>query len=129
MSFNYAGEGPGFRVPQPLEDQTVELPRARATAPAPIMAAPDALTVEHRRVLDEVDSLARQAREQLTVWDGRASDSDPVAAAAMGQAIALAKRLVEVVRPFHSGLVLEDAITAVDDDREAYQIRGETGSV
>lgn len=130
-SFNYTPEGRGFTVPAPLEDRTVPLVKVRSV-PAPIMAAPadEPLTSEHRRVLDEVDTLAREARQHLTVWDRRASDSDKEAAAAMGRAIAAVKQLVKVGKEFHSGLVLEDAFTAVDDERESYSIRpNETGSV
>lgn len=129
--FNHSPEGRGFTVPAPLEDRTVILPRVR-TAPAPIMAAPadEPLTAEHRKSLDEIETLAREARKHLAGWDGRKSDSDPAAAAAMGSAIAAMKQLVKVGREFHSGLVLEDAFTAVEDDRESYSIRpNETGSV
>lgn len=125
MTFNSNPRGRGFTVPAPLEDRTLPLPVVKTSAALPIMAAPadDGLTVEHRRVLDEITTLAAEARAQLTVWDRRSSDSDAAAAASMGQAIGLAKRLIEVSRPFHSGLVLEDTISAVDDDREAYEIR------
>lgn len=77
MSFNYTPEGPGFRAPAPLEDRTVQLPRVRAAAPAPIMAAPadEPVTPEHRRVLDEIETLARAARTHLSGWDGRESYS------------------------------------------------------
>ncbi|GAA2159165.1 MULTISPECIES: hypothetical protein [Glycomyces] len=93
------------------------------------------LTPEHAEALDGIDGLTKQAREHLAGWDRRESDSDPAAAAAMGQAIAAAKALLESVKQLHSGLVLEDAITAVEDDREAYAIRSKsdpnrmTGSV
>jgi len=130
-SFNYSPEGPGFRVPAPLEDRTVPLVKVQAV-PAPIMAAPadEPLTVEHRRVLDEIETLAKEARQHLSGWDGRESDSDPEAAAAMGWAIASIKQLLKVSKELHSGLVLEDTITAVDDERESYSIRrNETGSV
>lgn len=129
--FNYTPEGPGFKVPAPLEDRTVPLVKVRS-APAPIMAAPadSPLTAEHRRVLDEIETLAQAARTHLAGWDGRESDSDREAAAAMGHAIAAVKHLVQVGKELHSGLVLEDAITAVDDERESYSIRrNETGSV
>jgi hypothetical protein len=81
------------------------------------------LTVEHAEALEGIEALAARAREHLTGWDARESDSDPAAAAAMGHAIAAAKSLIESAKRFHSGLVLEDAITAVEDDREAYAIR------
>lgn len=133
MIFNYHPEGPGFTAPVPLEDRTVQLPRVRTAAPAPIMAAPvdQPLTAEHRRVLDEIETLAQEARKHLARWDARYSDSDPEAAAAMGLAIAAMKQLVKASKELHSGLVLEDAITAVEDDRESYSIRrtGESGSV
>ena len=115
-----------------MNDDTIDLPRVRTAAPAPIMAAPsdEPLTAEHRRVLDEIETLAGEARKHLAGWDGRKSDSDPSAEAAMGSAIAAVKQLVKVGREFHSGLVLEDAFTAVEDDRESYSIRpNETGSV
>lgn len=133
MSFNYCPEGRGFTVPKPMEDRTVELPKVRASAPTPIMAAPadQPLTAEHRKVMDEIDTLAREARTHLTAWDAREDDSDRAAAAAMGHAIKSAKQLIDVVRGLHSGLVLEDAITAVEDERESYAIRksDSTGSV
>jgi hypothetical protein len=81
------------------------------------------LTSEHTGALDAIDGLTKQAREHLAGWDGRESDSDAAAAAAMGQAIAAAKALLESAKRLHSGLVLDDAITAVEADREAYAIR------
>lgn len=41
MSFNEHPEGPGFRVPPPLEDRTVILPRVKRT-PEPVAAVADA---------------------------------------------------------------------------------------
>jgi hypothetical protein len=130
VSFNYSPEGRGFTVPAPLEDRTVLLPRVR-TAPAPIMAAPadEPLTAEHRRALDEIETLAREARKHLAGWDGRESDSDPAAEAAMGWAIAAVKQLVKVGAALQRDLVFEDSVTAVDDGREAYEARKQTGSV
>jgi hypothetical protein len=81
------------------------------------------LTAEHAGALAGIEALTEQVREHLAGWDARESDSDPAAAAAMGHAIAAAKALIESAKRFHSGLVLEDAITAVEDDREAYAIR------
>lgn len=128
----YRNEGPGFRVLPPLEDRTAELPKVR-TDPAPIMAAPadSPLTVQHRNVLDAIDTLSKETRKHLTEWDARESDGDAGAAAAMGQAIKTAKQLSKAVRELHSGLVMEDYVTAVEDDREAYEIRknSETGTV
>lgn len=81
------------------------------------------LTAEHAEALEGIEALAEQARGHLAGWDARENDSDPDAAAAMGHAIHAAKELLEAAKRFHSGLVLEDAITAVEDDREAYAIR------
>jgi len=133
VSFNYHPEGPGFTAPAPLEDRTVRLERVRPAVPAPIMAAPvdGPLTTEHRKVLDEIETLAKEARRHLAGWGGRGSDSDPAAAADMGSAIAAMKQLVKVGKELHSGLVMEDTVTAVEDDRESYSIRrsGKSGSV
>jgi hypothetical protein len=131
--FNYSPEGRGFTVPAPLEDRTVLLPRVRTAAPAPIMAAPadEPLTAEHRKALDELETLAQEARKHLAGWDGRESDSDPAAVAAMGWAIAAVKRLVKVGAALQRDLVFEDSVTAVDDGREAYEATkayGQAGS-
>ncbi len=50
--------------PEKVEVPTVELPKVRTAAPVPIMAAPaDApLTSEHRKVMDELDTLFRRSR-------------------------------------------------------------------
>lgn len=126
MSVNLNPEGPGFRLVRPLEDrdETVPLPRVR-TAPAPIMAAPAdlELTAEHRQALDTIGTLASAARTHLTVWDSRQDDSDRDAAAAMGQAIKAVEQIVKAGRELTRELRLEDAFTAVEDGREAYQIR------
>lgn len=115
-----------------MNGDTVELPRVRATAPAPIMAAPvdEPLTSEHRKALDEIETLAQEARRHLAGWDGRESDSDPAAEAAMGWAIAAVKKLVKVGSSLQGNLAFEDSTTAVDDHRESYAIRSnESGSV
>lgn len=44
MSFSYRGEGPGFTVPRPLEDRTVELAIVRNPAPEPVAAEAEADT-------------------------------------------------------------------------------------
>jgi len=127
VNFDYHPEGPGFTCPVPMEDRTVQLPRVRSTVPAPIMAAPvdEPLTVAHRKALDEIETLAGEARKHLSGWDGRESDSDPAAEAAMGWAIAAVKRLVKVGSSLQGDLVFEDSVTAVDDGREAYEARKE----
>lgn len=124
MTFKYNGEGPGFVVAPPLEDRTLPLPIMRSE-PAAIMAAPAdlPLTEEHRKVLDEIDTLSAEARKHLAGWDGRESDSDPAAEAAMGWAIAAIKQLVKVGRKLQGDLVFEDSVTAVEDGREPYEAR------
>lgn len=121
MTFNANPQGRGFTVPAPLEDRTVELPQVQSV-PAPVMAAPDALTPEHRKALDEIDTLAREARRHLSGWDGRGADDDPAAESAMGWALAAIKQLLKVGRELQGALRFEDAVTAVDDGREAYEV-------
>lgn len=137
MTYNYHPDGPGFTVSPPLEertplgDDTLPLPIVK-TAAAAIMAAPAdlPLTDQHRKVLDELDTLAAEARRHLAGWDGRESDSDPAAEAAMGWAITTVKQLVKVGRGLLGDLRFEDTTTAVEDDRESYSIRmEETGTV
>lgn len=125
MSFSYSPEGRGFTVPVPLEDRTLPLPIVQNTAPAPIMAPPadQPLTPEHRKALDEIETLAQEARMHLAGWDGREADNDPAAEAAMGWAIAAVKQMVKVGRALQGDLVFEDSVTAVDDEREAYSMR------
>jgi hypothetical protein len=60
MTFKYNGEGPGFVVPTPLEDRTVELSIVRSAAPVPIAPAPADATLA--ALLAAVDTHPKEIR-------------------------------------------------------------------
>lgn len=101
-----------------MNDDTMPIPRVRDLD--------EALTGEHRAALDEIGKLASAARTHLTVWDAREMEGDPGAVEAMGRAIDALDRLLRTGKGLVGGLRLEDATAAVEDGREAYQIRKRT---
>lgn len=70
-----------------------------------------------------VRELVGRVDADLKAWQARGSDDEPAAAAAMGRAIQNAKTLIDLAKELHTHLVLEDSISVVEFDREAYQIR------
>jgi hypothetical protein len=124
VSFKYSGEGPGFVVPPPLEERTVELSFVRP-APAPINAGPsghaadgtDPHPVTVEQLIGEIDS-------QLdTVW----ADSEKRGRLAGAEAfltsvheLALLTQSLEGQATERVEMLRSTAAAALDADEDAY---------